>query len=123
MNLKPCEISDCPALVAGRAMKCPTHRLAVLAKRVCVRKRCVSCRRAIRETDWVFREMVPIVNARKAGDPYGWRHVACEPPSPRLSKKKIKESEKPLLLAIPDDWAEAIDPAVSLTRGGEIKNE
>lgn len=31
-------------------------------------------------------------------DPRGYRHVRCEPPTPRLSRRAIRESEKPLLV-------------------------
>lgn len=85
--MTPCAADECPALVARVGQFCAQHREAVLASAVgCAKRRCVACRRAIKAEDYVRREQVPRKRVTKAGDPYGWQHVACEPARPRKAK-------------------------------------
>jgi len=105
----PCEVPDCPAIPEHGKALCALHRLARLAKALNIARqasgkggqRCLTCRRYFKALDWVLREPVRRDEKRKGktmrpGDPYGYSHVQCEPPTARLSKRKIREEEKPL---------------------------
>lgn len=107
----PCEVPNCPAFAESRRKTCGPHRDARTAKdlKICKDsdghggKSCLSCRRRFAEDDYVFKTPKKRENVRKPGDQFGYAHVCCDPPSPRLSKKAIRESEKPLLEAYIDD--------------------
>lgn len=99
-----CEIPGCPAFAVGKKATCLQHATARIAKALGISrsqagkggKRCLSCQRFFKPEDWVLKEMQVKTTKSKAGDLYGHRHVACDPPTPRISKKKIRESQKPL---------------------------
>lgn len=103
---KPCLIENCPAMVSGRNVTCEIHRHARLAKEIGVSQRsdgkggarCLSCRRIFKEADWVEKEPT-FVRGNKSST-HGYKHVSCEPPTARLSKRKMRESPKPLLDAM-----------------------
>lgn len=96
--MEMCEVPTCPAVRDGRSKFCRQHRDATLANAAgCHKRRCVACKRAIGKDDYVLKELQQKTGRFKPGEPYGWQHVACEPPSPKLSKRAIRESEKPLL--------------------------
>jgi hypothetical protein len=65
-------------------------------------KRCIDCGRLFKAEDWVWKSLRPRSKVKKPGDAYGHAHVCCEPPTPRLSKKAIRVSVKPLLEATDD---------------------
>lgn len=103
--MKPCEVPECPAFAEVGRETCGPHRDARLARELKIAKdaeghggkSCIKCKRLFRETDWVYRQMLRRANIRKTGEQFGHAHVRCESPTPRLSKKAIKESPKPLL--------------------------
>lgn len=102
---QPCAVLDCPSMALGRSKTCGPHRDARTAKQLHIAKdvaghggkRCLSCRRYFREGDFVNQTTVARPKSSRPGDPYGYVHIACEPPSPRVPKKAVRESEKPLL--------------------------
>lgn len=99
-----CEVPDCPALPLPMRATCGPHAEARTAKDLHIAKdvagrggkRCLDCKRQFAPTDWVYKKPKARPKGRTPGDPYGYVHVACEPTSPRLSKKAIREAEKPL---------------------------
>lgn len=104
--MKLCAVPDCPALAEGRKDTCRLHAIARTAEALSISKtssgrggkRCLLCRRVFKPSDYVLSQMLPRVKTGKSpGDAYGYSHVACDPPTARLSKRKIRESEKPLL--------------------------
>lgn len=106
-----CEVPNCPAV--ARSKTCGPHIDARTAKDLKIAKdadghggkSCMACRRRFVESDYVLKQMKRRENIRKGGEQFGYAHVACDPPSPRLSQKAIRESEKPLLEAYTDDVA------------------
>lgn len=107
----PCAVTNCPAFASGRRKTCDPHRDAVLAKELHIAQdvegrggnRCMTCRRKFKREDYVFRESWPHPS-RKEPERKGHKHVACEPPTARLSKQKERDSVKPLL-EVADDIA------------------
>lgn len=107
MTQQVCEIPNCPAFAAPKKKACLQHATARIAKDLGISrsqagnggKRCLTCQRFFKPEDWVLKEMQVKTTKAKAGDLYGHRHVACEPPTPRISKRKIRESQKPLFEA------------------------
>lgn len=105
---RPCEIPNCPALALRHQKTCKQHENARTAKDLHLAKdasgggakRCLGCCRAFVESDYVIATAERRVKLKKGGNQFGYRHVACEPPTPKLSKKAIKESVKPLLEAL-----------------------
>lgn len=65
----------------------------------------MNCRRTFAEGDYVFTTERKREGVSKHAAQFGYAHVACEPPTPRLSRKAIKASEKPLLEAFVNDAA------------------
>jgi hypothetical protein len=102
--MTPCEVLGCPVFAEPRRATCGIHRYARTAKQLDIArdvegkggKRCVNCGRQFAEADWC--EQAPVLKTKRSrpGDPYGYRHVACEPVSRRVSRQAIREAEKPL---------------------------
>lgn len=100
-----CEIPNCPAFAQVGGKTCAPHENARTAKalKICKDreghggKSCLGCKRRFTETDYVIAT-AERKKTRKGGEQFGYRHVACEPPTPRLSKKAIRESVKPLFV-------------------------
>lgn len=100
--MRLCEVKHCPCEAVRHERTCKPHRLASTAKDLCLRvgtggDRCVACRRKFRAEDYVLRQMVEITRRRKPAR--GYQHALCEPASKTISRKKIRESVKPLLEA------------------------
>jgi hypothetical protein len=100
-----CDVPSCLALVVRGSRTCPLHRLARLANELHVARvsgtggqRCLACRRYFQPTDYVETTSRPKpVRKGKPAMTHGYQHVSCEPPTTRVSKRKIRESPKPLL--------------------------
>lgn len=100
---RPCAVPNCPALAAGTRKTCDPHRDAVLAKELHIAEdvagrggsRCLTCRRKFKRDDYVLKKSIA-APTRKDKERRGYKHVACEPPTARVSKKKQRESVKPL---------------------------
>ena len=94
MKEKLCAVPDCPALALPKQETCGPHGHARLASALHISqsafgkggKRCVSCRRLFKASDY----------AKPVAGNAGYTHIACEPPASRLSRRKIREAEKPL---------------------------
>lgn len=113
MTERACEIPNCPALAARGRKTCDPHRDARTAEELRLAKdftgkggkHCQRCRRKFAKEDYVNRAPVARKNVGKHADQFGYVHVSCEPAAPRVSKKALRESEKPLLEAFTDDVA------------------
>lgn len=100
-----CAVTNCPAYAAGGRKTCDPHRHAVLAKELHIAEdvegrggdRCVACRWKFKRDDYVLKKTIA-APTRKDKDNRGHKHVACEPPTARMSKKAQRESVKPLNL-------------------------
>jgi hypothetical protein len=111
--MKLYEVPNCPAYAHDGLATCLAHKDARLAKELRISqqvngrngKRCLKCRRVFRPDDYVnSKPRLKKKRSSRPGDPYGWVHVACEPLAPRLAKRAIRESVKPLL-EVADDTA------------------
>jgi len=98
-----CDVPNCPVERARGERFCRFHRFAVTAKSKGLgpdkdgahAARCVRCRRAFRDDDFVNREAVARGGRRK--NAMGYQHVFCVRTPPRPTRKQIRESAKPLL--------------------------
>ena len=100
-----CEVPNCITFAERQKKTCSYHANARTAKDLRLSEdakglggeTCLGCRRKFREDDYVIATAERRPNMKKGGKQLGYRHVACEPPSPRPSRKAIRESIKPLL--------------------------
>lgn len=103
-----CDVPNCPVIVAPGSRFCELHKRARTAKELGFgpdanglnAARCARCRRAFRDPDFVERVAV---SRTVRGKPIpAFRHVACEPPTAKLTRKQLRESAKPLIDATAD---------------------
>lgn len=98
-----CDVPNCPVVVAAGSRFCELHKLARTAKELRLGPNkeglgaasCATCGRRFKNGDYVLRESVNRKQRKTTIAAY--RHVACEPSTPRLTRKQQRESEKPLL--------------------------
>lgn len=94
--MSACLVPDCLALAIDGG-KCALHQFASTARAAgVVEQPCVTCNRKFQKADYVTQAPDEQVGKKKTLVVCRWRHVACEPPVKRLTKRDIAESVKPL---------------------------